>query len=119
VAGDAHESVAVMSMSQLQREISMLWRFSANNTHLYPGAVLRSLDAHSEAHLSAGDELLVEFSDGIAACGRLLQAEPNVAVLQMPSYCTRRQTTVAARRWRIAPGGKAGLVRVQTRLPAI
>ncbi|MBY4818663.1 hypothetical protein [Burkholderia contaminans] len=95
----------------------MLWRFSANNTHLYPGALLRSLDAPSEAHLSAGDELLVEFSDGIAASGRLLQAEPRAAVLQMPAYLTQHKTTVAARTWRIAPGGEAGLARVQKRLP--
>ncbi|HCF1728988.1 hypothetical protein ACYTSM_02025 [Pseudomonas aeruginosa] len=81
----------------------MLWRFSANNTHLYPGAVLRSLDAPSEARLSAGDELLVEFSDGIVASGRLLQGEPNAAVLQMPTYRTQRRTAVAARTWRIAP----------------
>ena len=96
----------------------MLWRFSANNTHLYPGAVLRSLDARSEAHLSAGDELLMEFSDGIVTSGRLLQAEPNAAVLQMPTYRTQHKTTVAARTWRIMPGGEAGLVRVQARLPA-
>ena len=94
----------------------MFWRFSANNTHLYPGAMLRSLDASGEANLSAGDELLVEFSDGAVARGRLLHAEPDAAVLQMPAYRTRRKTTVAERTWRIVPGGEAGLVRVQERL---
>jgi len=97
----------------------MLWRFSANNTHLYPGALLRSLDAPGESSLCAGDELMVEFSDGMAVSGRLLQAEPDAAVLQLPSYRTRRNTTVAARTWRIAPGGEAGLARVQKRLPTV
>ncbi|MFT3718230.1 hypothetical protein [Pseudorhodoferax sp.] len=95
----------------------MLWRFSANNTHLYPGALLRSLDAPGKGALSAGDALLVEFSDGVAASGQLLHAGPNAAVLQMPAYRTRRQTTVAARSWRLVPGGTPGLVRVQTPLP--
>ena len=118
VAGDAHASVTVMGLFQLQRMTTMLWRFSANNTHLYPGAVLRSLDAPGEARLSAGDELMVEFSDGILAGGRLLQAEPNAAVLQVPSYRTQRKTTVAARTWRIVPGGEPGLLKVHKRLPA-
>jgi len=96
----------------------MLWRFSANNTHLYPGALLRSLDLPSEARLSAGDELLVEFSDGIIASGQLTQATPTAAVLHMPAYRTQRKTTVAARTSHIAPGGEPGLVKVQKRLPA-
>ena len=95
----------------------MLWPFSADNTHLYPGALLRSLDAPSAARLSAGDELLVEFSNGIVVGGRLLQVEPHAAVLQMPAYRTRRRNAVATRTWRIAPCGEAGLVRVQERLP--
>ena len=80
--------------------------------------MLRSLDAPGEARLSAGDELLVEFSDGVVASGRLLQAEPDAAVLQVPAYRTQRATRVAARTWRIIPGDKPGLVRVQKRLPA-
>ena len=95
-----------------------LWRFSANNTHLYPGALLRCLDAAGKAALSPGDELLVEFSDGVPAGGRRLQVESGMAALQMPAYCTRRGTTVAARTWRTTPGGKPGLVRVQKLLPA-
>ena len=95
----------------------MLWRFSANNTHPYPGAKLRSSDSPSEARLSTGDQVLVEFSDGMTVSGRLLKAEPNAAVMQLPSYRTQHKTTVAERIWRIAPGGEAGLVRVQKRLP--
>jgi hypothetical protein len=88
----------------------MLWRFSANHTHLYPGALLRCLDTPGEARLSAGDELLVEFSDG------LLEAQADGAVLQMPAHRTRRATTVAARTWRITPGGTPGLVRIHRRI---
>ncbi len=95
----------------------MLWRFSANNTHLYPGALLRSLDAPGETCLSAGDEVLVEFSDGIFVSGQLLQTAPDSAVLQMLAYRTRHATNVVPRTWRIVPGGQPGLVRVQKRLP--
>ncbi|WP_415150824.1 aspartate/glutamate racemase family protein [Piscinibacter sp.] len=101
------------------QEAPMLWRFSANNTHLYPGALLRCLDAPGGARLSAGDTLRVEFSDGMVANGRLLRAQPDAAVLQMPSHRTGRNTSVASRTWRIAPGGEAGVVRVQKRLPAV
>lgn len=60
----------------------MLWRFSANDSHLYPGALLRDLDASREARLSSGDELLVEFSDGVIARGRLLEVGSNAVVLE-------------------------------------
>lgn len=96
----------------------MLWRFSANNTHLYPGALLRSLDAPGGIRFSAGDKLQVEFSDGVCASGRLLRAEPDAAVLRMPAYRTQRKTAVAARAWRLVPAGEPGLVRVQKRLLA-
>ncbi len=95
----------------------MLWRFSANNTHLYPGALLRSLDAPGKATLSAGDDLLVAFSDGTHAGGQLLEVEAAAAVLRMPGHRTGRGTPVAARTWRIVPGGQPGWVRVQKRLP--
>ena len=97
----------------------MLWRFSANNTHLYPGALLRRLDAPDDASFSAGDDLVVEFSDGMHVSGRLLEAESGsgAAVLQMPGYRTQRRTTVAARTWRIAPCSEPGLMRVEKRLP--
>lgn len=96
----------------------MLWRFSANHTHLYPGALLRSLDAPGDVRLSPGDELLVEFSDGVLASGRLLTADSNTAVLQMPLHRTRRGTDVAPRAWRLVPGSGPGLMRVQKREPA-
>jgi hypothetical protein len=94
----------------------MLWRFSASNTHLYPGAFLRSLEAPDETRLSTGDGVLVEFSDGVFVNAQLLDATPTTATLQIPGYHTRRGTMVAARTWRIVPADKPGLVRVQERL---
>ncbi|MFT4103975.1 MAG: hypothetical protein QM674_23710 [Burkholderiaceae bacterium] len=96
----------------------MLWRFSTSNTHLFPGALLRSLDAPDDRHWSSGDDLLLEFSDGVLVSGRLIEVDPRMAVLQMPDYRTRRDTNVAARTWRAVPGGEPGLVRVQERLAA-
>ncbi|HWK50147.1 MAG TPA: hypothetical protein VNR40_09685 [Steroidobacter sp.] len=95
----------------------MLWRFSANHTHLYPGAQLRPLDVSSEPRLSPGDDMLVEFSDGMFATGRLLEADPDAAVLQMPIYRTQRGTEVTARTWRLVSEGESGSMRVQKRLP--
>ncbi len=96
----------------------MLWRFSATNTHLYPGARLRTLDTPNDAYLTVGDELLLEFSDGVQVIGYLLTAEHDAAVLQMPAYRTQHATDVAARTWSIVPVGKPGRARVQKRLPA-
>lgn len=97
----------------------MLWRFSANDSHLYPGALLRDLDASREARLSSGDELLVEFSDGVIARGRLLEVGTDAVVLQMPLYRTARGTEVQARTWRIVPGDESDLMKVSKRLPAV
>lgn len=96
----------------------MLWRFSANHTHLYPGAFLRSLEVSGESRLSPGDEVRVEFSDGVFATGQLLEASTDTAVLQMPPYRTRRGTDVAARTWHLVPADEPGRIRVQKRLPA-
>lgn len=97
----------------------MFWRFSANHTHLYPGALLRSVDAVGEVPLSPGDEILVQFSDGVLASGRLLEADGDETVLQMPIYRTQRGTEVEARAWRLVPAGEPGLIRVHRRhLPA-
>ncbi|OZI37894.1 hypothetical protein CAL29_05870 [Bordetella genomosp. 10] len=96
----------------------MLWRFSANHTHLYPGARLRCLDTPDDTRLSADDDMLVEFSDGVLATGCLLEAHKDFAVLRMPAYRTQHGTDVAARAWRLAPAGEPGHIRVQKRLPA-
>ncbi|MFT4048114.1 MAG: hypothetical protein QM661_15665 [Solimonas sp.] len=97
----------------------MLRRFAANHTHLYPGALLRRLDAESDARLSPGDELLVEFSDGMLAIGQLMEANKEAVVLQMPDYRTQRGTNVAARTWRLVTTDEPGQFRVQKRLPAV
>ncbi|MFT4255986.1 MAG: hypothetical protein QM599_03375 [Pseudoxanthomonas sp.] len=96
----------------------MLSRFSANHTHLYPGALLRRLDNEGDARLPPGGEMLVEFSDGVVATGRLLEADRDAFVLRMPDYRTQRGTNVRARTWRLASTGEPGLLRVQKRLPA-
>jgi hypothetical protein len=95
----------------------MLWRFSANHTHLYPGAFLRLLDTAGDLRLSSGEDVLVEFSDGVSASGRVLEADAHAAVLQMSSYRTQRRTDVAARTWRLVPTDEPGVLRVQRRLP--
>lgn len=95
----------------------MLWRFSANHTHLYPGAFLRLLDTASDLRLSSGDDVLMEFSDGVFASGQVLEADAYAAVLQMSSYRTQRRTLVAARTWRLIPADEQGVLRVQRRLP--
>lgn len=96
----------------------MLWRYSADNTHLYPGALLRRLDVCDDGRLSAGDELLVEFSDGAAVVGRLVQIEADTALVQMPCYRTRKKATVVERTWCLTPGDELGTMRVRKRLPS-
>ncbi|MFT3792970.1 MAG: hypothetical protein QM741_18300 [Rudaea sp.] len=94
----------------------MLVRFSANHTHLYPGAILRRLDDTDESRLSPGDEVLVEFSEGVLASGQVLEADNDAVVLQMPTYRTQRRTDVAARTWRLVAAEEPGLMRVHRRL---
>lgn len=94
----------------------MLWRFSANNTHLYPGAFLRCLDTVSEMNLKEGDELLVEFSDGVIVNGQLLHANAEAVTLQLPTYRAGHGTDVAERTWRIVPGDEPGFMHVKKRL---
>ncbi|KRE89064.1 hypothetical protein ASG87_05840 [Frateuria sp. Soil773] len=96
----------------------MLRRFSANHTHLYPGAFLRALDALGGAMPSRGDGMLVEFSDGVVATGRLQEADGDAVVLRMPGYRTRRGTDVAPKAWRLVPADEPGQMKVQGRLPA-
>lgn len=82
------------------------------HTHLYPGALLHSLESPGYAPLSSGDEMLVEFSDGVSVTGCLPDADGSTALLQMPAYRTRRRTTVQARTWRIISTDEPGLFRV-------
>ncbi|MBB2926621.1 hypothetical protein FHX59_001030 [Paraburkholderia silvatlantica] len=94
----------------------MPWRFSANHTHLYPGSLLRNLEAPGRARLSPGDEILVEFSDGEPVTGRLLEVDESTVLLQMPAYRTQRGTTVECRTWSVVAADEPGRLRVQKRL---
>ncbi|MGY8564474.1 hypothetical protein L0938_13755 [Paracidovorax citrulli] len=98
------------------KDVPMVWRFSADNTHLYRGARLRSLETDKRVRLASGDDLLVEFSDGVFATGIVLQTETAETVLQMPRYATQRGTVVTARSWRIEPDSELGLLRVRERI---
>ncbi len=92
-------------------------RFSANHTHLYPGALLRSLDAPDAA--SRGEDALVEFSDGVTVTGRWSAAAVDAFVLRLPPYRTGRGTAIDAKAWRLVPAqDEPGTFRVKERLPA-
>ncbi|MGC4008403.1 MAG: hypothetical protein QM805_05065 [Pseudomonas sp.] len=93
-----------------------LWRMAANNTHLYPGALLRCQDAPGGARLARGDEAAVELADGSLALGTFSAVDGASAALALPAFRTRRGALVAARTWRLVPGGEAGLLRVKQRL---
>ncbi len=94
----------------------MLWRVSANNTHLYPGAILRHLDFSGDTPLESGDEVLVEFSDGAVVSGRLTEADRDAVVLQLSGYRTQSGTNVAARTWRLVSTDEPERLRVLKRL---
>lgn len=72
----------------------MFWRFSVNHTHLYPGALMRSLDVAHKVTWMPGEDVQVEFSDGVLACGQVLRAD--ATVLHVPAQTIRyaRQTQV-------------------------
>ncbi len=93
-----------------------LWRLAANHTHLYPGALLRCLDAPAGARLARGDRAAVELADGTLALGRFAAVDCASAALDMQPHRTHRGAQVAARRWRVVPGGEPGLLRVRRRL---
>lgn len=95
----------------------MALRFSANNTHLYPGAILRHLDKHHALKPSSDDDILIEFSDGILAEGQLQSVEADGIVLRVPPYRTQKGTVVETRCWRIVRRDEPGEWRVQKRLP--
>ncbi len=96
----------------------MLWRVSANHTHLYPGSLLRNLEAPGSVRLSPGDEMLVEFSDGILVTGCLLEVDGSTALLQMPAYRTQRGTILESRTWSVVAADEPGPLRVRKRLAA-
>ncbi len=94
----------------------MLRRYSANNTHLYPGALLRVPDDDDRSEPSPGDEAVIEFSDGVIVNARWLEAGADGLVLRMPAWRTERGTEVEARTWRITPGDETDVLKVGKRV---
>jgi len=78
------------------------WRLAASNTHLYPGAKLRALDAPAlREKLRAGDAIAIEFSDQGMAQGEAVRVLPQGWQLKVQAHTTARGTTVAARSWQV------------------
>jgi len=78
------------------------WRLAATNTHLYPGARLRPLDAPDlRAQLRTGDPIAIEFADQGMAQGEAVQVLPQGWQLKVQAHTTARGTTVAARSWQV------------------
>ena len=78
------------------------WRLAATNTHLYPGARLRALNAPQlREQLRAGDAIAIEFADQGMAQGEAVQALPQGWQLKVQAHTTARGTTVAARSWQV------------------
>jgi len=78
------------------------WRLAATNTHLYPGARLRALDAPElRERLRAGDTIAIEFADQGMAQGEAVQVLPQGWQLKVQAHTTHRGTTVGARSWQV------------------
>ncbi|MCE3271243.1 MAG: hypothetical protein K0Q43_4859 [Ramlibacter sp.] len=91
------------------------WRLAAADTHLYPGARLRCLEAAGEGSIAAGDPAHVEFSDGVVVAGRFDSAAAAEAVLWVDAYATLRGAKIPAKRWRVVPTAATGQMRVNSR----
>ena len=92
------------------------WRLSASDTHLYPGARLECLDKQDTRRFDTGDRLVVEFSDGATAGGRILGALPHEARVEVDPYRTARGAAVRSRQWRIVPGDQPAVLRIRARI---
>jgi hypothetical protein len=78
------------------------WRLAATNTHLYPGARLRALDAPKLRDLlRSGDAIAIEFADQGMAHGEAVQVLPQGWQLKVQAHTTHRGTTVSARSWQV------------------
>lgn len=101
------------------------WRLAATNTHLYPGARLRPLDAPAlRDALRAGDAITIEFADQGIAQGEAVQVLPHGWQLKMQAHTTARGTTVSARSWQVLwlpraqqqEKGDAGAMKIKARV---
>lgn len=78
------------------------WRLAASNTHLYPGAKLRPLEApRLREQLRVGDAIAIEFADQGMAHGEAVQVLPQGWQLKVQAHTTARGTAVAARSWQV------------------
>jgi hypothetical protein len=68
---------------------------SAGNTHLYPGARVRT----SAGELRRGDDVVIEFADLGSARGRVVGAGAAGVDIDVASHTTARGTTVAPKHW--------------------
>ena len=91
-----------------------LWRLSAGNTHLFPGARLCCLEKESDARFAAGDDVIVEFSDGNVVRGRVAEAAPGTVTLAMDAHRTMRGAPIGEKRWALRPAA-GGTIRVVAR----
>ena len=88
------------------------WRIAASNSHLYPGARLRCLDAQGEARFAAGDRVVLEFSDGNIALGEIAQATPQAVRMSVQAHSTGRGAPIAAKAWNLVAGATPGALRI-------
>ena len=95
------------------------WRLAASNTHLYPGARLRSMDASARKHLQAGDAIVIEFADQGLAKGEVVEASAQTWALRLDAHTTARGAAIEAKRWLLQwlpPGELAGTMKIKARV---
>ena len=83
------------------------WRFSASNTHLYPGARLRIVGA-TGARPARGDAVTIEFADLGIATGNVAAVADARIVLALAAHTTARGTRIGAKKWTIGADAAAG-----------
>jgi hypothetical protein len=88
---------------------------AATHTHLYPGARLHSPDGSPNEPLTAGDAIVVEFSDGHAANAQVLSIETGNILIAVQGHRTSSGTDIPAQRWRMEKGTAPGEVRINAR----
>jgi hypothetical protein len=92
-----------------------VWRIAANNTHLYPGARLRCLDALAEQAFRDGDCVVVEFSDGMAVSGEVVAIGSRSMTLSMQQHSTAHGARIPAKRWLVSTEAAPGTLRIKAR----
>jgi hypothetical protein len=94
------------------------WRLSASNTHLYPGARLRSLDESMRDQMRNGDGVLLEFTDQLIAAAEVRDVLPQGWTLALEAHTTAKGTAIEPKRWQVRwmPGDRsAGTMKIQAR----